>query len=148
MAFKNIRFQGDPTAAGVKVLAENPERGFFQSLDKFRFSDGTAVDFRGVKDCSVPPTTGTLADSNQRASKGFTTTFQFERRLGPKGKFRLDWIFVKAYDEDPRDEKGPYRFAPHFARTLSAVNYAFAERISDHNPILVDLPFDEPKSPH
>jgi endonuclease/exonuclease/phosphatase family metal-dependent hydrolase len=145
MAFKNIRFQGDPTAAGVKFLADNPERAFFQSLENFRFADGTTVDFRGVKARTDPPTEGTLADSNQRAGKGFTTTFQFERTMGPKGKFRLDWIFVKAYAEDPRDEKGPYRFAPHFAHTLSAVNYAFAERISDHDPILVDLPFNEPR---
>ena len=145
MTFKNIRFQGDPTAAGVKFLAENPERGLFQSVEKFRFADGTAFDFRGVKEDTDPPTTGTLADSNQRAGKGFTTTFQFERTVGPKGKFRLDWIFVKAYAEDPRDENGPYRFAPHFARTLSAVDYAFAERLSDHSPISVDLPFNEPK---
>ena len=137
-AFKNIRFQGDPTAAGVKLVADNPERALFQSLEKFRFNNHTAFDFRGVNDCTNPPTTGTLADSNQRAGKGFTTTFQFARTVGPKGKFRLDWIFVKAYDEDPRDEKGPYRFAPHFARTLSAVNYAFAERISDHNPTFAE----------
>lgn len=145
IAFKNIRFQGDPTAAGVKFLADNPERGLFQSLQKFRFDNDTAFDLRGVKECTDPPTTGTLADSNQRAGKGFTTTFQFARTVGPKGKFRLDWIFVRAYDKDPLDPKGPYRFAPHFARTLSAVNYAFAERISDHNPIMVDLPFEEPK---
>jgi hypothetical protein len=61
-----------------------------------------------VKDCIDPSTTGTLTDSKQRASKGFTTTFQF-------------------------------------ARTLAVVNYAFAERIWDHNPIVVDLPFQEPK---
>jgi hypothetical protein len=129
----------------VKFLAANPERGLFQSLEKFRFTDGTSFDFRGVKGCTLPPTTGTLADSNQRAGKGFTTTFQFARTFGPKGKYRLDWIFVKPYIEDPRNEKGPYRFAPHYAQTLSAVNYAFAERISDHNPISVDLPFNEPK---
>jgi endonuclease/exonuclease/phosphatase family metal-dependent hydrolase len=144
-AFKHIRFQGDPTASGVKFLAENPERGLFQSLEKFRFEDGTAVDFRGEEDRTNPPSAGTLADSNQRAGKGFTTTFQFQRTAGAKGTFRLDWIFVKAYAEDPRDEKGPYRFAPHFAHTLSAINYAFAERLSDHSAISVDLPFAEPK---
>jgi len=145
MAFKNIRFQGDPTAAGVKLLADNPERALFQSLERFRFDDGTAFDFRGVEDRTSPPMAGTLADSNQRAGKGFTTTFQFQRKLGPKGTYRLDWVFVKAYAQEPRDEKGPYRFAPHFAHTLRAVNYAFADRISDHNPISVDLPFGEPK---
>ena len=148
MAFKNIRFQGDPTASGVKFLAENPERKLFESVEDFRFADGTAIDFRGVKERTRPPTAGTLADSNQRAGKGFTTTFQFARTFGPKGKFRLDWILVKAYAEDPRNEKGPYRFAPHFAQTLSAVNYAFAERLSDHDPISVDLPFNEPNLSH
>ncbi len=132
--------------SGVKFLADNPERGLFQSLQKFRFDDGTAFDFRGVKDCTDPPTPERLPIPNQRAGKGFTTTFQFARTLGPKGKFRLDWIFVKAYDKDPLDPAGPYRFAPHFARTLSAVNYAFAERISDHNPTVVDLPFEEKAS--
>ena len=141
--------EGRVTAEEIEKIREelNPERGLFQSLQKFRFDNGTAFDFRGVKDCTDPPTTGTLADSNQRAGKGFTTTFQFARTFGPKGKFRLDWIFVRAYEEDPVDPKGPYRFAPHVARTLSAVNYAFAERISDHNPIVVDLPFRS-QSPH
>ena len=37
-----------------------------------------------------------------------------------------------------------YRFAPHFARTMASVNYALATRLSDHNPISVDLPFEEP----
>ena len=129
----------------MKWLADNPERALFQSIEKFRFDDGTVFDFRGEEDRTDPPTTGTLADSNQRAAKGFTTTFQFERTLGPKGKFRLDWIFVKAYGEDPRDPKGPYRDAPHFAHTLDSINYAFAERLSDHSPISVDLPFEEPK---
>jgi endonuclease/exonuclease/phosphatase family metal-dependent hydrolase len=145
--FKNFRFQGDPTAAGVKLLADNPERQLFQSVEKFRFDDGTAFDFRGVKERTNPATNGTLADSNQRVGKGFATTFQFQRTLGPKGSFKLDWIFVKAYIHDPKDEKQPYKLAPHFAHTLKAVNYAFADRLSDHNPISVDLPFTEPKLP-
>ena len=35
-----------------------------------------------------------------------------------------------------------YRFAPHFARALASVNYALPTRLSDHNPISVDLPFE------
>jgi hypothetical protein len=143
-SFKAIRFQSDPTAAGVKILAENPERPLFQTLEKFRFGDGTTLDFRGVQARVSTNNDGTLADSNERAGKGFAATFQFERTLGAKGKFKLDWIFVKPYIEDPRNEEGPYRFAPHFGRTLAAVNYAFPDRISDHNPIAADLPFQEP----
>jgi hypothetical protein len=128
----------------VKLLAENPERSLFQTLEKFRYADGTVFDFRGVKGHIVGNNDGTLADSNQRAGKGFVTTFQFERTFASKGSFKLDWMFIKPYIEDPRNEKGPYRFAPHFARTLTVVNYAFPDRISDHNPISVDLPFQEP----
>jgi hypothetical protein len=57
---------------------------------------------------------------------------------------KLDWILVKAYATDPRDDTQPYRFAPHFARTLGSINYALDTRLSDHNPISVDLPFAEP----
>ena len=60
------------------------------------------------------------------------------------GKMKLDWILVKAYATDPRDDKQPYRFAPHFARTMASINYALHTRLSDHNPISVDLPFAEP----
>jgi hypothetical protein len=57
---------------------------------------------------------------------------------------KVDWILVKAYLRNPRDDDGPYRFAPHFARTMASVNYALAARLSDHNPISVDLPFGDP----
>ena len=60
------------------------------------------------------------------------------------GRLKLDWILVKPYIEDPRDTTQTYRFAPHFARTMEAVNYALEERLSDHNPLSVDLPFEEP----
>jgi hypothetical protein len=85
----------------------------------------------------------TLANSNQRDVKGFATTFQFERALEVVGKVKLDWIFVKAYLASPRDDNGRYRFAPRFARTLGSINYALPTRLSDHDPISVDLPFGE-----
>jgi hypothetical protein len=43
-----------------------------------------------------------------------------------------------------------YRFAPHFGRTHIAVNKAakslWGDRLSDHDPLSVDLPFNEPPS--
>jgi hypothetical protein len=59
-------------------------------------------------------------------------------------KFKLDWIFVKSELENPRDPKGPYIFAPHFARTLTDLNNCPPEPLSDHSPMTVDLPFHEP----
>ncbi|MEX2302093.1 MAG: endonuclease/exonuclease/phosphatase family protein [Bryobacterales bacterium] len=139
--FKN---QSDPTAKHVPVIGPNPESKLFNLLEDFRFSDGTTFDFRGDKNRTINGTEGTLANSNQRDSKGFALTYQVNRTIGPAGKLKLDWILVKPYIENARSSREPYRFSPHFARTMNEVNYSLAERLSDHNPITVDLPFEEP----
>jgi exonuclease III len=139
--FKN---QQDPTAKDIPIIGPNPEAALFEDLENFRFRDGTVFDFRGDKGRTVNATEGTLANSNQRDDKGFAVTYEVERTIGPAGKLKLDWIFVKSYLESPRSSSGPYRFAPHFARSLEELNYAAAERLSDHNPIVTDLPFSEP----
>ncbi len=140
-AIKNYR---DPTAEHVPIVAPNPERGLFDLLESFRFEDGTRFDFRGDKRRSVNKTRGTLGNSNQREKKGFAVTYAVERTIGPAGKLKLDWILVKSYIENARDTSQTYRFAPHFARTMEAINYSLDERLSDHNPISIDLPFGEP----
>jgi hypothetical protein len=61
-------------------------------------------------------------------------------------KFKLDWFFVKADIDTPRDAKGPFLFAPHFSRTLYNLNNYPAEPIADHSPMTIDLPFSEPSS--
>jgi endonuclease/exonuclease/phosphatase family metal-dependent hydrolase len=145
--FKTTKFQGDPTASGVPLLAANPEQGFFKELDKYRFDDGTRIDFRGDEGLSLNGRDGTLGNSNERASKGFVTTFSLPRTLGAKGKFRLDWIFVKAYLKDDSKTADSYRFAPGFARTMDDTNEALDEPLSDHAAISVDLPIIQPASP-
>jgi Endonuclease/Exonuclease/phosphatase family len=145
--FKTTKFQGDPTASGVPLLAANPEQGFFKDLDKYRFDDGTRIDFRGDAGLSLSGRDGTLGNSNERASKGFVTTFSLPRTLGAKGKFRLDWIFVKAYLKDDPKAADSYRFAPGFARTMDDTNEALDEPLSDHAAISVDLPIVRPASP-
>jgi len=143
-AFKKTKFQADPTASGVPLLAANPEQGFFKDLDKYRFDDGTRIDFRGDAELSVNDREGTLGNSNERASKGFVTTFALPRTLGAAGKFRLDWIFVKGYlKEDPKDANS-YRFAPAFARTMNESNEALNPHLSDHAAISVELPITQP----
>jgi endonuclease/exonuclease/phosphatase family metal-dependent hydrolase len=143
---KYTRNQADPTVRHVPVVAPNPAAGFFEELKKFRFADGGAFDFRGEAARSTGSSTETLGNSNERGSKGFVTTFEVERKLGFVGKYKLDWIFVKPPSvTDPDDSNQPHLFAPHFGRTLKALNYSMEDRISDHNPILVDLPFEEPR---
>jgi endonuclease/exonuclease/phosphatase family metal-dependent hydrolase len=145
--FKTAKFQGDPTASGVPLLAANPEQGFFKELNKFRFDDGTRIDFRGDAALSVNDREGTLGNSNERASKGFVTTFALPRTLAAVGKFRLDWIFVAGYLKDDPKEVESYRFAPAFARTMNEVNQALTQPLSDHAAISVDLPITQTALP-
>jgi endonuclease/exonuclease/phosphatase family metal-dependent hydrolase len=146
-AFKTTKFQGDPTASGVPILAANPEQGFFKNLDKFRFDDGTQLDYRGDAGLSLTGRDGTLGNSNERAGKGFVTTFSLPRTLGDKGKFKLDWIFVKAYLKDDPTSVDSYRFAPAFAQTMDDANQALDEPLSDHSAITAVLPLVRPASP-
>lgn len=140
-----LRRHSDPTVADVPVLAPNDESEFFEVVENFRFADGGAFDFRGDKTRAVNGAEGTLANSNHREGKGFMTTFQVDRAIGRVSKMKLDWIFVKAFATDPRDEAGSYRFAPHFGRTMEVLNDSIDGRISDHSPITVDLPLATPR---
>jgi endonuclease/exonuclease/phosphatase family metal-dependent hydrolase len=142
---KFSRTNADPTVRNVSFIAPNPTAEFFDKLKDFRFKDGGAFDFRGDRNRSAGRHTETLANSNERGGKGFVTTYEVERTIGPAGRFKLDWVFVKpAALTDPYDRGQPYRFAPHFGQTLKSLNYGVEDRISDHNPLVVDLPLGEP----
>jgi endonuclease/exonuclease/phosphatase family metal-dependent hydrolase len=147
LAFKATKFQSDPTASGVPLLAANPEQGLFKELRKYRFDDQTRLDFRGDAELSVNGRQGTLGNSNERGSKGFMTTFALPRTIGIKGKYRLDWVFVKAYLKDDPTSADSYRFAPHRARTMNEANQAFNDPLSDHAAISVDLPIVQSAAP-
>lgn len=139
------RRQADPTVSSIPLVASNPEAEFFDDVKDFRFVDGNAFDFRGERGRSIGDKEDPLANSNQRGDKGFITTYEVERTIAFVGRFKLDWIFVKPpVLAEPYDEEGPHRFAPHFGRTLKSLNDALPDRISDHSPIMVDLPLAEP----
>jgi endonuclease/exonuclease/phosphatase family metal-dependent hydrolase len=135
----------DPTATDIPIIAPNSQRKMFDLIRDHRFDDGGAFDFRGDRLRSTGGKSGTLANSNERDFKGFKTTFSVKRPIGPLiGKERLDWIFVKSYTKDPKRKTQSYRFAPHFGSTLEEMNSSLLVPISDHHPIIVDLPFEEP----
>jgi hypothetical protein len=145
-----IQYQIDPTSANIPGASPNLERGLFDMLEKYRFADGKAIDFRGVAERTSNGRTGTLADSNERGSKGFAPTFNAELIWGKVrvAKYKLDWIFVKDNIDSPRSANGSFLFAPHFGRTLSDLNNCPPEPISDHSPMTVDLPFHDPVELH
>jgi hypothetical protein len=135
---KAQRLKRDPTVKSVRFVSENPEEKFFTTLKDFRFDDGGAFDFRGSKEYSIGKSEETLSNSNERASKGFVSTLELKGKITVE--LKLDWIFVKpAQLTDPDDTKQPYVMAPKFGRTLKALNYSLKDRISDHNPMIVDL---------
>lgn len=137
----------NPLARNVPVVAPNSLKALFETIEKFRFADGGAFDFRGDRDRSINGKDGALANSNQRDFKGFKTTFSVKRPVGIWGKYRLDWFFVKSYLKDPRDPHGPYKLAPHFGETLEELNTWLNAPISDHHPNVIELPLEEPKLP-
>jgi len=137
--FKMQRVKNDPTVRSVKFVSENPEEKFFNMLKDFRFTDGGAFDFRGAKEYSTGASGETLSDSNERGGKGFVSTLELKGKITVE--LKLDWFFVKPIGlTDPDDRKQPYRFAPQFGKTLKTLNYSLKDRISDHNPMIVDLP--------
>lgn len=141
-----IQVRVDPTSKNIPGISPNLERGLFKSVEKYRFEDGNSFDFRGVSQRTSNGRSGTLADSDERAKHGFTPSFNTELIWGKVrvAKFKLDWIFVKSDLDSPRDLNGAYRFEPHFANNLTDLNNAPPEAISDHSPLTVDLPFQEP----
>jgi endonuclease/exonuclease/phosphatase family metal-dependent hydrolase len=140
------RKHSDPTVKSIPLVASNSEAEFFERLKEFRFSDGGAFDFRGERDRAIDNKSAMLANSNQRGDNGFITTFEVDRTIAFVGKFKLDWFFVKPPAlTDPEARNGPHLFAPHFGRTLVLLNEAIEDRISDHAPLMIDLPLAEPK---
>lgn len=136
----------NPTGRHIPLIYPNRVKGLFKLIENYKFYDSYRFDFRGNHDRSINGKSGLLANSNQRDRLGYKMTFTTDRTVARVlGKYRLDWVFVKSYLQDPKDPSGPYRFAPHFAETLEEMNDSLKERISDHHPNVVDLPFNEPK---
>lgn len=134
----------NPTARNIPILLPNKERLLFDFIKDFKFVDGKTFDVRGIPEKTHRGNYGFLSNSNERDVKGFKTTFEMEKAFGV-AKYKLDWFFVKPLNlNDSNNEEDSYVFAPHYGRTHSALNRAFGERISDHDPITVDIPVGEP----
>jgi endonuclease/exonuclease/phosphatase family metal-dependent hydrolase len=145
MPINMMRNKNDPTGFDLPVLSRKKEAKLFDASGKFHFEDGQMFDFRGEDARSADGRGGTLSDSNERAGKGFRYTFALAKTYGGLvGEYKLDWFFVKGLGTDPRKPGGKYQFAPHFARTLLELNNAPEDSLSDHFPMVVDIPLAEP----
>jgi len=138
----SVRQFKDPTVKNIPIVLPNKEKEIFNLLKEYRFNDSKAFDLRGILEKTHKGHYALLSNSNERGIKGFTPTFELQRPLGI-AKYKLDWIFVKPFDlKNPKNKKGSYAYAPHFGRTLSTLNKIFG-KISDHDPITVDIPIAE-----
>jgi len=135
----------DPTAYHIPILWNNRERALFNTVEDFRFAYERAFDFSGEPERTLRGRSRTLADSNERAAKGFIPTYSFARDYGGLvGRFKLDWILVKPFVQNPRRNGQSGLFAPYFPETMRALNESVNDRICDHAPMTVDLPLKEP----
>ena len=133
-AVGGVREHRDPTVSSIPVLMPNKVKGFFKTLEKFRFKDRGKFDFSGDKEWSFNGRDGELANSNQRAKKGYVETLRLERSF-KIAKYKIDWFFVK-----PLGKVNDKKYFPAFGRTLSDLNYSYKDfRLSDHSPITVDI---------
>jgi endonuclease/exonuclease/phosphatase family metal-dependent hydrolase len=132
----------DPTSIHLPIIGANKEGILFRHVEKFRFADQRAFDFRDEPERNLDYKGGTLANSNQRARKGFEPTFTLKRDFGGLvGRYKLDWFFVKPYIPRPRGDGMSYQFAPHYALTMRELNNTVPDGVSDHAPITTDYPF-------
>jgi endonuclease/exonuclease/phosphatase family metal-dependent hydrolase len=143
-----MRNKNDPTGFDVPLVSRKKEAKLFKNYSSFQFDDGYTFDFRGERIRSAEDRGGTLSDSNQRSGKGFRYTFALAKTYGGLvGEYKLDWFFVKAFATDSQKPGGKYQFAPHFGWTLTELNSAPVHPLSDHAPLIVDLPLAEPPAP-
>jgi len=141
MPVKYFKNHLDPTSTHLPVIGANKEAILFRYIEQFRFTDEMAFDFRGEAEHNRQEKEGTLANSNQRGSKGFVPTFTLQRDFGGLvGRYKLDWFFVKPFIPNPRGEGMSHEFAPHSPLTMRDLNNAVPDGVSDHAPITVDLP--------
>lgn len=134
----------DPTSAHIPIVGANKEAVLFRHIERFHFEDGLAFDFRGESERNLHDRERKLANSNQRAAKGFEPTFAVKRDFGGVvGRYKLDWFFVKPWIPQPRGEGMSYLFAPHFPLTMRDLNNAVPDGVSDHAPISIDLPLND-----
>ena len=154
MPFKFWRTYRDPTVAHIPILGSNAEAGLFGDVKQFKFDDGNRFDTRGLPTHTASGRAGTFGDTNERAKKGFASTFAMPRDFGGVAKLKLDWFFVKPLEQPangavPGASTGKARakiarplhlFEPYFPVAMQSLNDSVDDRLSDHCPITVDLP--------
>lgn len=141
--YKNYQ---DPFSPSIPVFLPNPVKPMFDRIAGFEFDDGGVFDCRGDRRRSMAVVNRPLGNSNERSrAKGFRHSFSVKRPIGFVGQQRLDWAFVKRkFSYEGNASENPYQFAPHFGETLVEFHCGLDQPLSDHSPLVFDMPFTEP----
>lgn len=154
MPFKFWRTYRDPTVMHIPIFGSNAEAGLFGDVKKFKFEDGNRFDTRGLPTHTASGRAGRFGDTNERAKKGFASTFAMPRDFGGVLKLKLDWFFVKPLEQpvsEPvagassskahaKNAPPQHLFEPYFPVAMQPLNDSVDDRLSDHCPMTVDLP--------
>jgi endonuclease/exonuclease/phosphatase family metal-dependent hydrolase len=137
MGLGSMRKFRDPTVEHVPIILQNRAYKLFKTIEKFEFDDKNKFDHSGTKTLSYNRQKGNWSNSNQRIKKGFKETFSLNRSYGV-ANFKIDWFFVKPTSNSEHKKN----YQPAFGRTLKELNAHYTNtKISDHNPITVDIIF-------
>jgi len=144
MPFKFWRTYRDPTVMHIPILGSNAEAGLFADVKKFKFADANMFDTRGLSTHTESGRSGTFGNSNERAKKGFASTFSMPRDFGGATRLKLDWFFVKPLEKPlasgPSQKSQPqHLFEPYFPVAMQTLNDSVDDGLSDHCPMTVDL---------
>ena len=117
------RKKNNPTVSSVPIILRNKSAKLFKIIDEFQFQDGNSFDLSGSKNLNYNHTNKRLANSNERARKGFIGTYETKKAIGT-GRYKTDWIFVKPNHKN---------YIPAYAQTINVGSGAM------HNPISVEI---------
>lgn len=148
--FDIFRKVNDPTVISIPLISPNREKKMFNAIRRFEFSDGYKFDFRGNPETSVSNSSKMFSSSNERGKKGYISTYKTKRNLGVSN-YKLSWIMAKGYNtknkpDSKHDENVSECMAPHFGRTLYALNFSYAQPIAIQAPIVAVFPLTDYKS--
>lgn len=144
--FDIFRKVNDPTVISIPILSPNREKKMFNAIRKFEFDDGYKFDFRGNPETSVSNSSKMFSSSNERGKKGYITTYKTKRNLGISN-YKISWIIAKGYNKTNQPQKyACEKMAPHFGKTLYALNFSYAQPISVQAPITAVFPLYDYKN--
>lgn len=145
--FDIFRKVNDPTVISIPIISPNREKKMFNAIRKFEFDDGYKFDFRGNPETSVSNSSKMFSSSNERGKKGYITTYKTKRNLGISN-YKISWIIAKGYNKTnyPNKKCACEKMAPHFGKTLYALNFSYAQPISIQAPITAIFPLSDYKN--